>query len=216
MLNFFDSHTHKKNQTHSIYNLELQDSPINFPFSCGLHPWKVQNHFHFQLIEKLASHPHCVAIGEIGLDKLYPETYDLQQVFFKKQLQLAIKLKKPVIVHAVKSYSDIHSILKEINFKLPILFHDFNGSPELVQQLLHFDSYFGYGVKLFNEKTKGYQTLKHIEMKRILLETDDSSLLIKDVYEQCAKLLHYDLSELTRIINENASHFLGKNLIDNK
>ena len=61
----------------------------------------------FAELERLAEHPKCLAIGEIGLDYYWDDTHKAEQKeLFKKQIELAIRLNKPVIVHDREAHGD--------------------------------------------------------------------------------------------------------------
>ena len=58
-------------------------------------------------------HPRCVALGEIGLDYHYDNSpRDIQQSVFIRQLQVAVRLGKPLTVHTREAEEDTERILK--------------------------------------------------------------------------------------------------------
>ena len=59
------------------------------------------------LVRELAAHPKCVAIGEIGLDYYWDKEHkELQYEMFVTQLELALELNKPVIIHDREAHED--------------------------------------------------------------------------------------------------------------
>jgi TatD DNase family protein len=81
------------------------DSPT-FPriyATAGVHPEQAHNTTPKALaeLERLASHPHCVAVGEIGLDYYHLTNPDIptQQQAFIAQMQVAARVRKPIIIH---------------------------------------------------------------------------------------------------------------------
>lgn len=83
-----------------------------------------------------------MAIGEVGLDKVTSTPFDLQMNILQKQLELAKKYDKPVIIHCVKAYSDLIKIKKR-DFKMQVwIFHGFNTSWQVAEQLLQMHCYF--------------------------------------------------------------------------
>src|SRR5690606_8075765 len=111
--------------------------------SIGLHPCYLPNHARQKgseppsfeelgaFLRQACAHPRVVAMGEIGLDKHWDradETVALQQRYFEFQLQLAIDLNKPVILHTREAIDDALAILA--NFPATrAVFHSFTGTP---------------------------------------------------------------------------------------
>src|SRR5687768_3719213 len=64
--------------------------------------------------ERLARHPRVVAIGETGLDYYYDHSpRDVQQAAFRRFLELAHAVGKPVVCHIRDAHEDARAILKE-------------------------------------------------------------------------------------------------------
>lgn len=89
-----------------------------FPFiipALGLHPVFCSEHTldHLPELSKWVTANNIKFVGEIGLDKRYKDNYESQLLFFEAQIKIANKLKKPVIIHAVKSHHDIIGIIKK-------------------------------------------------------------------------------------------------------
>ena len=88
-----------------------------FYFAAGLHPENLEGAALSDLdqVEKMAGHPKCVAIGEIGLDYYWlktPEERENSQKFFHAQLELAQRLDLPAIVHDRDAHRDTLDIVK--------------------------------------------------------------------------------------------------------
>ncbi len=86
-------------------------------FAAGLHPENLEGATLDDLgeVEKMAAHPKCVAIGEIGLDYYWvktPEERENSKKFFHAQLELAEKLDLPAIVHDRDAHRDTLDIVK--------------------------------------------------------------------------------------------------------
>ncbi|MDV2583568.1 TatD family hydrolase, partial [Alkalibacillus haloalkaliphilus] len=65
-------------------------------------------------IEKLSAHPKVVALGEMGLDYHWDKSpKEVQKEVFRKQIQLAKKLKLPIVIHNREASADIMEILKQ-------------------------------------------------------------------------------------------------------
>ena len=85
---------------------------------------------HLQWLEELAKHPKVVALGEMGLDYYWDKSpRDVQQQVFRKQIQLAKKVKLPIIIHNRDAHEDIIRILQEENAsEIGGVMHCFAGS----------------------------------------------------------------------------------------
>lgn len=59
------------------------------------------------------NHPRCVALGEIGLDYHYNHSpQNVQQSVFTRQLRIAVRLGKPLVIHTREADDDIERIMK--------------------------------------------------------------------------------------------------------
>ncbi len=139
----------------------------------GIHPWFVQNvNVGFESrLEKLLRSNNAFMVGEIGLDKYKPDM-DNQIEIFQKQLDVAIKLNRPVFLHCVGAWDKILHILKAYKkSKLPIIVvHDFNGSDEILNMLLqNYNVYFSIHK---TDKSQEINRIQQIPLCKILVETD--------------------------------------------
>ena len=151
-----------------------------FP-ALGLHPEDVKDDWKEQLaVIETAIRAHrseLVAIGEIGLDYYWDKTYkEQQQEVLRHQLLLARELDLPVILHNREATEDILRIVKEIGGRG--VFHCFNGSKEVAQQILDMGFYLGIGGVLTFKNCKLADTLSDLHsltpslLHSLLLETD--------------------------------------------
>jgi len=116
----------------------------------GIHPHdtKEWNETLISEIEALAKHPKVVAVGEIGLDYYYDFSPKEQQIkAFKSQLDLAIKLELPVVIHNRDSDGDMMDIIQSYcSTGLKAQFHCYNGSLDDALEFMkmnHFISFTG-------------------------------------------------------------------------
>ena len=127
----YNIHTHKS-QT-GVFEI-FNQFPNNFIdqnqfYSLGIHPWFIDNEKlteELEFIESKKEDFYFLAIGECGLDKLTSTNFDLQIKVFRQQIELAIHLKKPLIIHCVRAYQEVIAILKDYHLTIPIIFHGFN------------------------------------------------------------------------------------------
>ena len=145
----------------------------------GIHPEELQSWDEDALfdIRNLAEHPKCVAIGEIGLDYYWDaEHKEEQKLLFRWQIELALELNKPIIVHDREAHGDCLEIVREYP-ALRGVFHCYSGSPEIAEELLRMGWYLGFdGPITYKNARKAIEVLRICPEDRILVETDSPYL----------------------------------------
>lgn len=158
----------------SLTSVELSEKFDFIYAAVGVHPHdaKEMTDNDFMILESLFKNPKVVAVGEIGLDYHYDfSPREIQKEVFKKQLGLATKLNKPVIIHNRESTEDCIAIVKEHNVKG--VFHCFSGSLETAKELFAMGYYLSFGgVITFANAKKFIDIIKWIPDDKILIETD--------------------------------------------
>lgn len=144
----------------------------------GFHPTELTTNDD-EMISFLEAHINdnkIVALGEIGLDYHYDNTDKLRQyAAFKKQLELAEKYKKPIIVHSRDAIWDTYNIMSRYNLKGSI--HAFSGSAEMAQAFIKLGYYIGVGgVCTYKNAKNIVNVIENIPLAYILLETDSPYL----------------------------------------
>ena len=133
-------------------------------------------------LRELSAHKKCVAIGEIGLDYHGFDIYEnkpskeLQQKWFKRQLELAAETDKPVIIHSRNASEDTLLTMKWAKEVLGIkdaIIHCFSYSQETAKQYVAFGYYLGFGgVVTYEGQRKLTKVLEAVPLESIVLETD--------------------------------------------
>ena len=146
----------------------------------GIHPENCGDFVpeHMDALRQLAREPKVVAIGEIGLDYYWPENppRDFQQQVFRAQLELALELDLPVIVHDREAHGDSLAIVKEYP-ALRGVFHCYSGSVEMARELLRRGWYLGFdGPITYKNAARAPEVIAACPVERILLETDSPYL----------------------------------------
>lgn len=205
-----DFHTHDAMNSNRIDLVEIVSSPLimdNRPFSLERHPWNITHSLSETELCELSAHlkhPNCLALGEIGMDKLKGLHLDEQLKILKSILFVANEEKMPVIIHCVKAYDEIIQLKKEFKLIPNWAIHGFNKNWELAKQLIDH----GFYLSLNPGKVKEIETiLEIIPIDRLFLETDNSSILIEDNYLRAAKTLGMSIEELQSQIAQNAKTF---------
>ena len=143
----------------------------------GIQPEEVKNATDEDLIfiEEHLRDDKIVAVGEIGLDYHYECDKDRQKIFFKKQLEIAKKHNKPVIVHSRDCIQETYNILKDAGVKG--IMHCYSGSLEMAKLFCELGFLIGIGgVSTFKNAGKIVDVIKHIPLEYIVLETDSPYL----------------------------------------
>jgi len=211
-LKYIDIHTHTFYQhpnTSLVLNIfpeDLEKLKLPVLFSVGLHPWHVaESTWEAQVtrVESAATHVHVIAIGEIGLDKTVSVTYDLQHSAFEKQLGIAVSFRKPVVIHCVRSYSEMLFYRKKSDQSIPWIFHWFNSGEQMAAELISKNCYLSFGHLLFNMQSKAFQLFRKLPADRIFLETDDAGYSIQEVYNKAAMIRNMSSEALEIQIMDN-------------
>jgi TatD DNase family protein len=142
----------------------------------GLHPEDCAGatEADFAALRDLCAAPKVVAIGEIGLDYHWAENPPRaeQQAVFRRQLELALALDLPVIVHDRDAHADTLAIVSDYP-GLRGVFHCFSGAPEIARELLRRGWYLGFdGPVTYQNARRARAVLAETPLDRILLETD--------------------------------------------
>ena len=128
-------------------------------------------------LRELAGDPKVVAIGEIGLDYYWDtEHKELQKQIFRSQIELALELDLPIIVHDREAHGDCFAIVCEYP-QLRGVFHCYSGSAEMAKELIKRGWYLGfYGPVTYKNNVKAMEVLTVTPLERIVLETDSPYL----------------------------------------
>lgn len=179
-------------------------------YSIGLHPWYITEplwKLQLQELKKWSAHKQVLAIGECGLDKVCSTDFLLQQEVFREQINWANEIQKPLIIHCVKAYEQCIQQLTKQKCKVPVIFHGFNKSKELAQQLVRNGYYISAGNSIAQEKMK--EVLQSVPVEFLFLETDDTGNSIKKIYELATAILQIDLDSLCLQLQKNAASVFG-------
>jgi TatD DNase family protein len=167
-------------------------------FSCGIHPWFSDGSEElFTLLKQNVEDSDVVAIGEIGLDRLKGPDIATQIAVFRKQIELAIEVRKPIIIHCVKAWDEMIASCKEYEGTVPWIIHGYRGNPEQTRQLSKIGFKFSLGEH-FNR-----ESIKYIPLDSIFCETDTSDVTICKVYENISVEIGLDLNHFATLVAGN-------------
>ena len=93
------------------------------------HPWYIdENRLEndMKTIEEKLQLSECLALGECGLDKRIEIPLNIQIEVFEKQIALAEKYQKPLVLHLVAAFDELIEIKKRLKINVPIIIHGFS------------------------------------------------------------------------------------------
>lgn len=163
-----------------------------------------------------------VAVGEIGLDYHFPEqdpAPEVQKKWFDRQLEMAVRLRLPVIIHSRDAAKDTMDMLKAYKDTLAGgVIHCYSYSTEMAREYVSMGFYIGIGgVVTFKNARKIKEVAAAIPLESIVLETDcpymapvphrgerNSSLNLPLVAQQIAAIRGITAEEVIAATEKNA------------
>jgi len=164
----------------STESVNLASRYTNIYATVGLHPHDA-DHWEAQIegLKQLARQPKVIAIGEIGLDYFRNlSAHDQQLGAFRAQLELALQLQKPVVLHCRDAYTEMLALLEDeyiprIKDYPPGIIHSFAAGPAYAQKFLKLGFYIGINNMItYPQNTSLQEAVKIIPLERLVLETD--------------------------------------------
>lgn len=218
-MKFFNFHTHKfTNQSDvlELVNQYPQEFDPSIPFySIGIHPWYIVEDrvkSDLEIMESKLQEMNCLAVGECGLDKRIEIPMDLQQAVFEKQLLLAQKYNKPVVIHCVAAFQEVIASKKRLNITVPMIIHGFSKNLQTAKQLMDNGLFISFGKYLLRNPELE-SVFKSVPNDLFFLETDTTGENIDDVYALAAKYKGVNLEEIQKQIDSNFQAVFKRNLI---
>jgi TatD DNase family protein len=215
MSSLINIHSHRKGGENeitirNIHQQFTQPLPEGY-FSAGIHPCYIDKkniHIQLQELSTLLQIPSIIAVGECGLDRLCETDFSLQEEIFSAQIQLANAINKPLIIHCVRAFEEVRTLLKKYQCKVPVIWHGFSKkSIQLAEELLKEGAFLSFGISLYKETME--ELFKSIPDDRFFLETDNDNITIRSVYEEAARIKKYSIQEIENIVRMNT-----KNIFD--
>ena len=206
---FINIHTHKDTGRRIELVSRTFEEVLSAYFSFGIHPWD-SDRWKSRLNEmnQILAEKGCLAVGEIGLDKLKGPELSVQVAVFKQQILLSEQLNLPVILHCVKSWNEIKSIKRELKPKQAWIYHGFTKA-NLIEDVLKEGIYISIGDAILNSPTL-QSALKNIPLDRLFLETDAAACSIEAIYVKVSELKNIPLSQLQSQLEENFKNVFTK------
>ena len=210
----------------------------------GLHPTDNDKEiFDFKKYAELAKHQKVVCIGECGLDYFRnqrEETKQKQKETFQKQVELAVSLKKPLMIHArpskgsMDAYEDALDILVHYAAlkgtppqqgweTLRANFHFFVGNIEISKRALDMGFTMSFDGPITFSRDYD-EVIKFLPIDSIMCETDApfaapaphrgktcEPWMVEEVYKKISEIKEMDFEEARLTINKNVKRFFNIN-----
>ena len=207
------------------YDLESSEISVDYAnkysfvyATIGFHPDEIEGYSDEaeKKLEELAKNKKVLAIGEIGLDYHWmTRPKEEQWEIFRRQLRLARKLNKPVVIHTREAMEDTINILNEFPDITGIL-HCYPGSVETAKRMID-RFYLGIGgVLTFKNARKLIDVVTDIPIEKLVIETDcpymaptpyrgqrNEPIYTEEIAKKIAELKNISYDEVVRITNEN-------------
>lgn len=207
--------------------IELCDKYSIVYGTVGVHPHETKDWSDDQipLIHQLAQHKKILAIGEIGLDYYYDFSPPEQQIkAFRSQIELALDLNLPIVVHNRDSDKDMMDIITSYCGKgLKAQFHCFNASLNDAFELIKMNHFISFtGNITFKNRNDVRSVLEKVSLENLLLETDSPFMTpapfrgkrnepayVKYIAEKISEIHNISVAEVANITSYNAFRLFG-------
>jgi hydrolase, TatD family len=198
----------------------------NIYISYGIHPHEASKACEkdFEKLELLLQDKKCIALGEIGLDYHYDlSPRNIQREVFLKQIDIAVKHNKPLIIHCRSAYEEMITILKNHGNLPKGVIHCYSGTPQEAKIFVEMGFMLGIdGPVTFPKSDKLRQVVAETDISKLLIETDCPYLApqkfrgqrnepsyITDTLSKIAEVKNISFEEAEIITYRNAVNLFG-------
>lgn len=207
---------------------EIAEKYENVFFTVWIHPTDINDWIHsfekinWGNIEKFITHKKCVWIWECGFD-FYHKPYDFksQEKIFVKQIELANKYNKNLVIHSRESWDTALNYLQD--FKWKFVFHCFTDTQEIADKVLKSWWYISvWWIITYPKANELREIVKNYPLEKIILETDCPFLAPQSVRWQTNEPRHIPeialklseikglwINEIEEITTRNSLEFFG-------
>lgn len=202
-----------------------KEDPYRYQVAYGIHPEDIRTctEERIQEMEEIVSLPEISAVGEIGLDYHWEkEMKDEQIELFIRQIEIARKVNKPILVHSRDAIQDTYDVMKEHLWKG--VMHCFPGSAEMGIEFTKLGYYIALGgAATFKNARHSLEVAQTIDERYLLTETDcpymspepkrgrrNEPCNIPYIVDVLAKTRKESVEHLSQVIDENYARLLGE------
>ncbi|MDD6684106.1 MAG: TatD family hydrolase [Clostridiales bacterium] len=189
--------------------------------AAGVHPHEAKDapDDYLSRLEKMLAEEKCVALGEIGLDYYYDfSPRDIQKKVMAEQMELALRLNKPVIFHIRDAHGEMADFFRAQKQLPKGIIHCFSGSAETAKEYVKMGFYISFaGPLTFKKAPNLWEAARVVPLDRLLVETDSPYLSpeprrgrrnepanVVYVMKKLAELREIPEEEMAKITWENA------------
>lgn len=147
----------------------------------GIHPWYVEGLTDDwpELLEYYLDQNVCAPVGEIGVDGIRKSiSRELQQRVLTIQLELAVRLGRPVVLHGARAWGDLAECVQPFASRLPsVIVHGFSSSAEIMSRFVAMGAYLSFAGSVCNPKALTVRgAAVRVPIGQLLIETDAPDL----------------------------------------
>ena len=209
----------------SKFALEIANSHDSIFATCGISPNDIEDFSleNLREIEKICKNKKIVSIGEIGLDYYWnKENKEKQKELFIKQIEIANRLNKPIVIHTRDAYIDTIEILKKHQVNKKGIFHCCPLNQELIKEGLKLGFYISFSGNITFKNAKSEAILELVPMDKMLIETDSPYLtpepfrgkrnnpsMVKLVAQRVSEVKKVPIETVTEITYKNANEIFN-------
>lgn len=202
-------------------SINLAEKHKNIYASVGFHPHDATD-YNAEFICNKAKHKKVIAIGEIGLDyyrNLSPK--DVQKKVFEQQIQIALELDLPIIVHDRDAHEDCYEILNKNNAK-NVVFHCFSGDEIFAQKVIEKGWFISFTGTVTYKNSNMDNTIRLVPENKFFIETDspylsphqhrgkrNSPLNLQYVIEKISEIRGTTPKKIAELSYDNACNFFA-------
>ncbi len=210
---------------------KVQDLAAKYPqiyCAVGIHPedaFDITDDMYDTIERWAAENPKVVAIGEIGLDYHYKDgaPRDVQKEVFIRQIEIAKRVNKPIIIHDRDAHGDMMEIMRKYAPDVQFVLHCYSGSYEWAVEMIRLGAYISFsGTMVFPKSSNLKKSAGNLPLERLFVETDSPYLApnpyrgkrnepayVYYVAEEMARLRGMETEEIARITTKNGKNFFG-------
>lgn len=217
-MKFFNLHTHKFTNNSDVLEL-VNQYPWEFDamipnYSIGIHPWyidEIRLESDLKTIDEKLQLKECLALGECGLDKRIEIPLALQIEVFEKQIALAEKHQKPLVLHLVAAFQEVIEIKNRLKISVPIIIHGFSKNQQVANELIKNGFYLSFGKYLLRNPELE-SVFESVPNDKFFLETDTIDENLEEVYQLAAKYKNVKIEDVIEIVNSNFNNVFKSNI----
>lgn len=156
--------------------LKMKAEDARFDVAVGFHPSDLRDFTEedWHKLETLVYNENVTAVGEIGLDYYWDkDNHPQQQAAFIRQIELANRVNKPILVHSRDAIGDTLALLREHPVTRRGIIHCFSSSREMAREFVKLGYMIGLGgpVTFKNAKTPK-EVAADVDLAHLQIETD--------------------------------------------